>query len=139
MKVIIVILFLALSACVRGPVLPENLNGQAALVMGYSSDFVRSDAGGMVYTGMAIESVNDEKLLTPLKRGDYLLVAAGEVRLQGACWWRLRGNINFEDDVLEPLDYIFKALPNHVYTLAVDIDNYKYLCDVSFFESVGHQ
>lgn len=134
MKYAVIFVLLLLCGCVSGVQLPSDLQGKVALVMGYSTDWVEGDRGGNVYTGMTIDSINGEALSAPLNLYDYQLLPPGEIRVQGHCWWRLRGTLAMEDDLLEPVDYRFVAKSDHVYTLSLQMDDYKAKCQVDVFE-----
>lgn len=134
MKFSLIILFLVVAGCASRPQLPSDFQGKAAIVMGYSTDWVEGDHGGNVYTGMRLDKLNGIALAEPLARYDYVLVDPGDVRVQGECWWRLRGTMTMEDDLLEAVDYHFIAKANYIYTLSLQVDDYKAECRVDNFE-----
>lgn len=135
----IVILSAAAAACshFRYPELPENLDGDAVIVMGYATSQVDSyDDGGTLYTGFRMEAINGGSVgEKPLKTYDFRRVKAGKVAVSGYCYLRVRGEIwNAPDDLKEPGSLEWVAKPNHVYTLFSYIDDYKNKCELSYFE-----
>ncbi|MBA55438.1 MAG: hypothetical protein CMK89_13365 [Pseudomonadales bacterium] len=122
-----------LIACATGPQLPPNLAGQSAIVLGFTTSSAMPYEGGTLYTGFTLDTL-DGTAITPLSRYEYLLVAPGVHQLEGTCYWRLRGNLRFEDDILERGSLVLTTQPDVVYTIQSDIDEYKNQCRLNVVE-----
>lgn len=127
---------ITLGSCASGPVLPSDLQGKAAIVMGFDTDTAKPYEGGTLYKGLLLERINDDTFTPSLRRYDYRLIEAGQVTVAGHCFWRLRGAMwDRPEDLLEPGSLSWEAQPNHVYTLFADIDEYKARCVISYFDT----
>ena len=118
------------SACQHYPTLPDDLQGQAAIVLGFNTESVEPYDGGTLYTGFWLESINGTPI-EPVGRYAVTFVAPGPTTLAGHCYWRLRGNLRFEDDLWEPGELTLTAEPNQVYTVQSNIDEYKSRCTLT--------
>lgn len=128
---------IAASGCASGPVLPQDLQGRAAIVMGFATESAQPYEGGTLYKGLLLERVNDDTFTPALRRHDYRLVEPGQVTVAGHCFWRLRGVMwDPPQDLLEPGTLTWEAKPGHIYTLFADIDKYKARCVISYFEQM---
>lgn len=128
-----------MGGCVTGPQLPAYLNGQAAIVLGFTADEAAPYEGGTLYTGLRIHTLDGNPIGPPsLKQYDFILVEPGKHVLQGYCYWQLRGVMGFKDDLQEPGEITLYAQANHVYTLQSSIDEYKNRCQLSVIER-AHQ
>lgn len=134
--ILITSMALAVCNCAHNESVPKELNGQSLIIMGYRADKGVPYEGGMLYTGHRIDTL-DGKLIGPpsMAKGDFMLVDPGEHTLEGYCYWQLRGVFHGVDDLQERGQLTIKALPNHVYTIQSDIDEYKVKCDLWAFES----
>lgn len=129
-----------LASCASGPVLSADLQGKAAIVMGFATDNAKPYEGGTLYTGLLLEQVNTQTYSPALQRYDYVLVEPGPVTISGHCFWRLRGVMwDRPDDLWEPGTLSWEAQAGHVYTLFADIDEYKSRCLISFFDKAPAQ
>ncbi len=126
---------LLVSACASYPELPADLQGKVAIVMGFDTDTAKPYEGGMLYTGLVLESINEQPLSPALGMYQYRLVEPGQVSVGGHCFWRLRGLLwDRPDDLWEPGQLSWQAEPNHVYTLSAAIDEYQNRCEISLFD-----
>lgn len=126
---------LLLAGCASPPVLPD-LQGQAAVVMGFTTDAATPYEGGTAYTGLLIHRINGASVGdTPLRKNDHRRVPPGKVVVEGQCYWYWRG-ISWEthQDLLEPARLEWDAQPGHIYTLFVTIDEYKATCILELFD-----
>lgn len=124
---------LLISSCATGPQLPADLAGQSAIVLGFTTSSASPYEGGTLYTGFTLDTL-DGTPIPLLSRYQYRLVAPGEHRLEGTCYWRLRGNLRFEDDILERGSLLLTTRPDVVYTIQSDIDEYKNQCRLNAVE-----
>lgn len=121
-----------LIGCATYPELPP-LQGQAAIVLGYSTEQARPYEGGTLYTGFHLKQVDDMDI-EPLTQYSVYLLAPGEHRLRGDCYWQWRGLNRQEDDFSEPGELTLLARADHVYTLQSDLDEYKHQCRLTVIE-----
>ena len=125
-----------LGACALGPTLPENLNGQSIVVLGFTADEAIPYDGGTLYTGLRISKIDGKPVGLPsLKKYDYRILPPGKHLLEGYCYWQLRSIHRFEDDLQEPAVIELETRPNTRYTLQSEIDEYKNRCEVSIVET----
>ena len=124
-----------LHGCASPPVLPD-LQGQAAVVMGFTTEEAKPYEGGTVYTGLLIHRINGTSVgETPLRRDDYRTVPAGKVVVEGQCYWYWHGiSWDTHRDLLEPARLEWDAQPGHIYTLFASIDEYKATCMLELFD-----
>ncbi|HVL02207.1 MAG TPA: hypothetical protein VM553_20455 [Dongiaceae bacterium] len=104
--------------------------------MGFTTSEAKPYAGGTVYTGLLIRRINGVSVGdVPLQRDDYRMLAPGRIKVEGECYWRWRG-ISWEThrDLLEPAQLEWTAQPDHVYTLLLNIDEYKATCVLELFD-----
>lgn len=127
---------LILGACASAPEPPRDLQGNALVVMGFTTDETRPYEGGTLYTGLRIDTINGQSVgPIPLTRYDSRPVPPGKVSVDGYCFWRLRTlPWDAPPDLQEPAHLEWEAQSNHVYTLAVSIDEYKATCNLSLFD-----
>lgn len=132
---ILAVWLVAVSGCASGPVLPADLQGKAAIVMGFDTDTAKPYEGGTLYKGLLLERINADTFMPALRRYQYHLIEPGQVTVAGHCFWRLRGVMwDRPQDLFEPGTLTWEAKPDHVYTLFADIDEYKARCVISYFE-----
>ena len=126
----------SLTGCASPPKPPQTLNGSAQLVMGFTTDEARPYEGGTLYTGLRIESINGQSVgSVPLSRYDTRLIPPGKTSVDGYCFWRLRTMPwNAPPDLKEPAHLEWQAQPDHVYTLYINIDEYKATCNLSYYD-----
>lgn len=129
---------LALGGCAHDTGIPTDLDGQSLIIMGYRADKAEPYEGGMLYTGHRIDTLDGQLIgPPPMAKGDFTLVAPGKHTLEGYCFWQLRGVFHGVDDLQERGQLIITTLPNHIYTIQSDIDEYKVHCDLSAFVSTA--
>ncbi len=129
------LLIAATSGCQIGPELPKSLDGQAVLVMGYSTDFSEFARGGSVATGFILDTVNDELLEPSLGLYEFIKLQPGQINFSGHCFWRFRGGGFADNDLWEPGQLSFEAKADHRYTVSVQIDEYKARCNLKVIET----
>ena len=120
------------SGCQTYPVLPD-LKGNAAIVLGFTTNSAQPYEGGTLYTGFHLTRLDGQPTQT-LSRYDYIIMEPGEHRVQGECYWQLRGVMRLDDDLLEAGELVMITRPDHIYTLQSDIDEYKSQCTLSVIE-----
>lgn len=126
---------MGVTGCSTRPPLPEALQGQSLIVLGFTTNHAEPYQGGTLYKGFVMEAL-DGAPAGPLSRDQYLLVAPGEHRISGHCYWRLRGVLSFdEDDFTEPGTLTLITRPDTRYTIQSDIDEYKYQCRLTVVET----
>lgn len=124
---------MGLVACAAGPQLPSDLQGQAVIVLGFTTLSAEPYEGGTLYTGFTLDTL-DGQPVGPLSRYQYKLVAPGQHRIEGSCYWQLRGTLRFEDDLQERGSLVLDTRPDVVYTIQSDIDEYKNQCRLNAVE-----
>jgi hypothetical protein len=116
------------------PALPTSQPGKALLVMGFSTDLGEPYEGGTLYSGFVANQLDKQELIPVLKSGQLRVIEPGLHQLSGNCYWRLRGPMDFQNDLTEPGVLEWEAIPGVVYTVSSKIDEYKIRCDLSLFE-----
>ena len=132
-RILITTGLLLISGCTTGPQLPPDLGGQSAIVLGFTTNSAGPYEGGTLYTGFILDTL-DGTPITPLTQYQYRLVTPGEHQLEGTCYWRLRGNLRLEDDIMERGSLVLTTQPDVVYTIQSDIDEYKNQCRLNVVE-----
>lgn len=133
LRILLIPGLLMISGCATGPQLPSDLGGQSAIVLGFTTRSAIPYEGGTLYTGFTLDTLDGTPII-PLTQYQYRLVKPGEHRLEGTCYWRLRGNLKFEDDLLERGSLVLNTRPDVVYTIQSDIDEYKNQCRLNAVE-----
>ncbi len=104
------------------------------IVLGFTTDSAEPYEGGTLYTGFILSQL-DGKPIEPLTQYQSIMIEPGEHKLGGECYWRLRGTLDFEDDFTEPGSLTLTTLPDTVYTIQSDIDEYKHRCRLRVIEA----
>jgi hypothetical protein len=131
---IVLVLSLLVGCLVLSPALPTPQPGKALLVMGFSTDLGGPYEGGTLYSGFVANQLDKQELIPVLKGGQLRVIEPGLHRLSGNCYWRLRGAMDLQDDLMEPGVVEWTAKPGVVYTVSSKIDEYKIKCDLSLVE-----
>ena len=133
--ILVAVLMTVLTACLfTPPTLPPPEADRALLVMGFSTRLSVPYEGGQLYSGFTATHLDGEPIDPPLGKGQYRVLTPGLHKLAGQCYWRLRGRMAFSDDLLEPGTLEWQAEPGRSYTLASEIDEYKFHCALSLYD-----
>lgn len=132
-QILIIAASIGLFGCQTGPNVPNDIGDQSVIIMGFTTHSAQPYEGGTLYTGFIADKL-DGRDIKALTQSQFVLVTPGEHRLEGRCYWKLRGSLQFEDDFTEPGQLTLKTHPNTVYTIQSDIDEYKHQCKLRVVE-----
>ena len=133
------LLFIGCSSCTTiGPDLPQDLQGNSLIVLGFTANQSRPYEGGTLFTGLHINKLDGQPVEPAMTMYDYRIVESGEHTVEGFCYWRLRGVLTLPDDLHEPGKLTIATKPNHRYTIQSHIDEYKNRCMLTTVETEHH-
>ena len=122
--------------CVTGPNIPQDLRGNGAIILGFTTDETKPYQGGTLNTGFRVNRLEGKTV--NLGKYDVVLVEPGHHHIKGHCYWRLRSMSMDVDDLLEPAQLTLSVVANTRYTIQSDIDEYKTKCKLRVIETPGH-